>query len=45
MFDEIARVISTSSRSRHELLQLEQSFKLTTADIDSAEQQPDNCVC
>lgn len=44
MFREIAKVISTSSRSRQELFQLEQSFKLTTADIDAAD-QPENCAC
>jgi Ras-related protein Rab-6A len=43
MFDEIARVISTSSRSRHELLQLEHSFKLNT--MESEAQSEDNCMC
>jgi len=43
MFNEIARVISTSSRSRHELLQLEQSFKLTTADYEAEPLEENNC--
>jgi len=45
MFDEIAKVISTSSRSRQGLLQLEHSFKLGTSTEYESVEHSENCLC